>query len=83
MRTRALLVAVGLLAATLTGPRATAATWVDDVKDATRDFRSVAKADGYGKFKDADGGSHGDRARRGHREQEAESGALHDPSLTS
>ena len=56
MRPRALLVA-GLVALTLTGPRATAASWVDDVRDATRDFRSVAKAEaaGYGEFADAAG----------------------------
>ena len=54
---RLLLVAVGLLAATLTAPPAHAATWVDGVRDATRTYKAVARAeaDGYGLFADAEG----------------------------
>ncbi len=49
--------ALGLLAAALTGPQASAATWVDEVRDATAPYKSVAKAeaDGYGLFADAEG----------------------------
>ena len=60
MSVRRLLVpalALGLLAAALTGPQASAATWVDEVRDATAPYKSVAKAEaaGYGEFADADG----------------------------
>ena len=59
MRTRALLVAVGLLAATLTGPRATAATLGGRrASDATRDFKSRRRRRrrrGYGEFAEAAG----------------------------
>jgi hypothetical protein len=49
------LLSAGLLVAQ--APMASATTWVDVVKAATSQYRdlSVAKADGYAKFKDADG----------------------------
>jgi hypothetical protein len=50
--------ATTVLGAVLTAPTADAApAWLDHLRDATRPYKdlSVAKADGYGKFKDADG----------------------------
>jgi hypothetical protein len=51
------LLAAAVLAASLVPASANAATWVDDVRDATRDFRKVAAAEdaGYAEFRDADG----------------------------
>jgi hypothetical protein len=63
MKTRtaaALASAAALTAVVLTTPApatASSPAWLDQVRDATRQYQSlkVAKADGYGKLKDADG----------------------------
>ena len=52
--------AAGALAAAMfatPAPAATAPAWLDHLRDATRSYQSVkvAKSDGYGKFKDAQG----------------------------
>ena len=49
--------AVAAVMVTHPAPAATAPAWLDHLKDATRAYQTVkvAKADGYGKFKDADG----------------------------
>ena len=49
--------AVAAVMITTPAPAATSPAWLDHLKDATRAYQTVkvAKADGYGKFKDADG----------------------------
>jgi hypothetical protein len=49
--------AVAAVMITTPAPAATSPAWLDHLKDATRPYQTVkvAKADGYGKFKDADG----------------------------
>jgi hypothetical protein len=54
---RAVLASALVLATTIIASPAVASPWLDEVKDATRDFKSVATAEaaGYGEFKDAAG----------------------------
>jgi hypothetical protein len=57
VRVRLLLSAAALVTASLTAPPAQAATWVDGVREANEQYKSVAKAEaaGFGEFADADG----------------------------